>query len=193
MLSTFRTQQGGEPVFDAMHRPELSRRFSWAIPNDAAIEAIAEVAAGRGIVEVGAGTGYWAALLEQAGVDVLATDAAPPAPSLGDDHNLWHAEASTWVEVHHVDGATAAADSNGRVLFLCWPPSINDMALEALEAYTGDTVVYVGEWTNGATGTPAFRALLDAEWELVRTVEIPVWWGRDDAVRIYRRARPVNC
>lgn len=186
-LSTFRTQQGGQPVFDAAYRPELSRRYSWGIPNDEAIAAIAEVAAGRGLLEVGAGTGYWAALLRQAGVDVVATDLAPPEPELGDEHNLWHAEAPTWIEVERVDAATAAARCDGRVLFLCWPPSINEMATEALRAYTGDTVVYVGEWTNGVTATPAFRELIDAEWALERTIEIPVWWGRDDMVRIYRR------
>ena len=186
-LSISRPQQGGAPVFDAMHRPELARRYAWAIPNDEAIHAIAEVAAGRGIVEVGAGTGYWAALLMQAGVDVIATDVAPPEPDGGKEHNVWHAEAETWVEVHRVDAVEAAANCGDRVLFLCWPPQINEMAADAVRAYTGDTVVYVGEWTNGVTATPAFRELIDADWELVRTVEIPVWWGRDDMVRVFTR------
>lgn len=65
-----------------MARRVLSERFAWAVPTDEAILAIAELGP---IVEIGAGTGYWAWLLEQAGAEVLAFDA-----ELGGNH--WVAE-----------------------------------------------------------------------------------------------------
>src|SRR3712207_5908989 len=90
-LSVARAQRrGGEGIFDGEFRRQLTRTYAWAIPNQAAIDAIADLAEGRGVMEVGAGTGYWAALLRQAGVDVIPTDAAPPAPDLDAEHNLWH-------------------------------------------------------------------------------------------------------
>ncbi|PNW76347.1 hypothetical protein CHLRE_12g552827v5 [Chlamydomonas reinhardtii] len=46
---------------------------SWAIPSAEALEVIAQQSGGR-VVEVGAGTGYWAWLLARRGVDVVAVD-----------------------------------------------------------------------------------------------------------------------
>ena len=57
------------------HREMIKDRFSWAIPNEEALDAIAAVGP---IVEIGAGTGYWAWLLQKRGVDVVAYDATPP-------------------------------------------------------------------------------------------------------------------
>ena len=53
----------------------LSHVASFAIPNEAALATIAENAP---LIECGAGTGYWSALLQQRGVDVLAFDSHPP-------------------------------------------------------------------------------------------------------------------
>ena len=47
--------------------------MSWAVPSAEALEVIAQVSGGR-VVEVGAGTGYWAWLLTRRGVDVVAVD-----------------------------------------------------------------------------------------------------------------------
>jgi hypothetical protein len=61
----------------------LRRMYSWAVPTDEAIAAIAN-ASPFGVVEVGAGTGYWAMLLRHRGVDVLAYDRTPVAGQLWD-------------------------------------------------------------------------------------------------------------
>lgn len=41
---------------------------------------LASLRLGYPVVEMGAGTGYWAALLQQRGVDVVALDRHPPEP-----------------------------------------------------------------------------------------------------------------
>lgn len=56
-------------------RDRLVARYSWAIPNAAALRALAAAAP---LIEIGAGNGYWAYLLRQLGVDILAFDANPP-------------------------------------------------------------------------------------------------------------------
>ena len=53
----------------------LRRTISHAIPSAAALKALAKLGP---IVEMGSGSGYWAAMLRERGVDVLAYDAEPP-------------------------------------------------------------------------------------------------------------------
>ena len=54
----------------------LRRMYSWGIPADEALTVIENVSP-AGIVEVGAGTGYWAMLLKKRGVDIVAYDRTP--------------------------------------------------------------------------------------------------------------------
>jgi hypothetical protein len=145
--------------------------FAWAVPTDAAIGEIARRT--RRVVEIGAGSGYWAWLMSQAGIDVVAYDLVAPARSwhpirLGDERAV----------LRHPD----------RSLFLCWPPWGSDMADRALAAYAGDLVIYVGEWLGGCA-TPAFFARLVAGFEPVAVVELPQWAMRDDRLTIFRRKR----
>ena len=53
-------------------RRSLRRRYSYSIPSEEALQAIASI--GEPMVEIGAGKGYWAKLLQEKGVDIVATD-----------------------------------------------------------------------------------------------------------------------
>ena len=64
----------------------LRRAYAWAVPSHEALSAIAE-ASPRGVVEIGAGTGYWAYELRDRGVSVAAYDIAPVHLDL---HNGYH-------------------------------------------------------------------------------------------------------
>lgn len=63
---------GLEWEFIKKHIVPHTKRYSWAIPNDFAIQTIKKL--NRPILEIGAGTGYWAKLLADQGVDILAFD-----------------------------------------------------------------------------------------------------------------------
>jgi hypothetical protein len=60
------------------NRRDLTRQFAWAIPSPDTLAWIVKQLDGRPVVEVGAGTGYWAWQLHQLGVDVVAFDSHPP-------------------------------------------------------------------------------------------------------------------
>lgn len=171
---------------------ECRRRWSFAIPNDAALDAIAK----RGpVVEVGAGTGYWAALLAQRGVDVLAYDYRPPLNAGRPDACGPVQPENTYVEpvqyhkviVCHPDGRVAHAYPT-RTLLLVWP-AIGRMAVNALRYYEqggGERVAYVGEF-GGCTGDEAFHARLRKAWFEVETVAIPTWPGMHDFLMVFER------
>eukprot|EP00271_Cylindrocystis_brebissonii_P019739 TRINITY_DN6186_c0_g1_i1.p1 TRINITY_DN6186_c0_g1~~TRINITY_DN6186_c0_g1_i1.p1 ORF type:complete len:542 (-),score=66.17 TRINITY_DN6186_c0_g1_i1:227-1852(-) len=64
------------PAYMRLQVSPLRRLYSWAVPTEEALAAIA-AAAPNGLVEMGAGTGYWAMLLRQRGVAVAAYDRRP--------------------------------------------------------------------------------------------------------------------
>lgn len=163
-------------------REAIKDRYAWAIPNDAALSAIAAVGP---IVEIGAGTGYWAWLLQQRGVDVIAYDAAPPGPTTT---NHWHkTRESTFTDVL-VGGPEEAIPCAGRTLMLCWPPYDDPMAHRALSLYLsagGKRLVYIGEGYGGCTADDAFHALVRERMVERETITIPQWYGVHDYCAIY--------
>jgi SAM-dependent methyltransferase len=147
----------------------VARHFSWAVPSSGALAAIGRRA--EKILEVGAGSGYWAWLLRQAGLEVIAVDAAPLA--------------FAWLPVAQAD-ERAVASYAGDALFLCWPPWGSDMAFNALTLHRGPIVIFVGEWMGG-TANARFFALLSSKFKLVERAAIPQWQGRDDWLFIFER------
>ena len=194
---------GGAPpplavLYSALQIAPLRRLYSWGVPNDAALACIARCAEATGVVEVGAGTGFWAKALSKRGVDVRAYDAAPV--DCASAHNGHHAlSANTppppFTAVLRRDARSAAAAHPRRVLLMCWPPLEDDeslpqearsMAADALGAYKGATVCFVGEGAPGvadsapphtspATAGPLFFSLLARNWTLQTHVPLPRW------------------
>lgn len=164
---------------DVLERREaLVEEYAWAIPNREAIETIVEHGP---IVEVGAGTGYWAWCVDQLGGVVAATDAEPPE--------------STYRRVAAYDARrrvnAMVADELDAALLLVWPPYDDPMAKDAIEAYPGETVIYVGEGRGGCTADDRFHRLLHEDWELAETVDIPTYLGLHDRLEVWRDSNVV--
>lgn len=165
-------------------RHEFCLKWAWAIPSE---EALRVVAALSPIIEMGAGTGFWAAKLQELGADVLPFDLNPPAEGSGHhgSNNDWHSP-GTWTKVYR-GGVPRAGRHSDRTLLLCWPPYDTKMAYESLRAYQGSQVVYVGENSGGCTGDEAFHNRLYRDWEQVKEVDIPQWPGIHDTLTVWRR------
>jgi hypothetical protein len=190
-------------------REELIARYAFAVPTDDALEAI-EAASPDGVIELGAGTGYWAGLLDDRGLSVEAFDIAP-APS---QDNQWFAGSPSWYPVRPGDHTTPAAYPE-RTLLIVWPTRNETWAAAALDAYHeagGQCVAYVGEGPGGHTGDDVFHARIGElstctqcvygsttspcicsirpQWRLIRTVPLPHWPGCEDDFRLYARDEP---
>jgi hypothetical protein len=185
-----------QPDDDTYWNP-LQRRYAWGIPNEPALAAIAEHSP-NGVVEIGAGGGYWAKLLRDRGVDVLAFDPEP-----GNAH--WSLR--TWSEVLRGDH-TSVIGFPERTLLLVWPSYSMDWTDKVIDLYGGQTVIYVGEGSGGCTGTERMHQLLgedggcwhfggeddpcdcepvDALFTAGKVVDIPQWFGIHDYLTVFHR------
>lgn len=161
-------------IFDkrmCIDRRKLIRKFSWAIPTDEAIRVIAKLSP---IIEIGAGRGYWAALISKAGGDIMAYDIKPPRTVY---HRVFRG------------GPERAAKTQARCLFLCWPIYSDSMACECLQNFQGRYLAYVGESRDGCTADDDFYEMREQDWELQQSIVIPQWWGLHDDLTIWRRRK----
>ncbi|MPZ66237.1 MAG: hypothetical protein GEU83_12210 [Pseudonocardiaceae bacterium] len=182
----------------------VKRHFAWAIPDDGALDVIAKYSP-QGVVELGAGGGYWAGLLRARGVDVVAYDPQPPQ----DGPCKWQSKPGGWSEVLRGDERVVEHHAD-RTLFLCWPSYEQTWAADAVQLYHqrgGQTVIYVGEGAGGCTGDNTLHQLLGEDdgvcWHadedcdcakdvpaLFTTVELvplPQWLGVNDLLTVHQR------
>ena len=164
----------------------LQAAYAYAIPSPETIDWASRFCAGRDVVEVGAGRGYWAAQLSHVGITVDAFDIEPPNKTANVSFPRAGGQMETW---HHVGGLdelhARLSDASDSVLFLCWPPGWgNEMASDALDAFEkaeGTRLIYIGEPKGGKTGNDAFFDALASRWKLESTDERFVsWWNLND-------------
>jgi len=176
-------------------RDDFCRTYCWAVPDPVSLDFVAR-ALGPRAVEMGAGTGYWAAQLVARGVDILAFDRKPPQLVTS---NGYHSPIDKQMEftgelreayfdVQPGEPELLSAHSD-RALFLCWPPYDDEMAGRCLSAYQGSRLVYIGEGSGGCNGDDAFFAQVAYDWRVVGEHRPMQWDGIHDLVYIYERKK----
>jgi putative endonuclease len=168
-------------------RSEIICRYAFSIPT---IDIIEEIAGYSPLVEIGAGSGYWAMCLGDAGADVIAYDKRPPDEEIPWDYregNQWFDD--TWSHVHEGDESMAGRCPE-RTLFICWPPIHDTMAVNALRCYReagGKTVVFIG--STGASADDEFFRELE-KLRMIRSIRLWSWPGSDERMLVYDLTHP---
>lgn len=151
-------------------REQATLYYAWAIPDEAVLEKISKYGP---IIEIGAGSGYWASQLSRFGADIIAFDKFSEKPR------------RYWFDV--AEGTEAEVKNHPtRNLFLCWPPYQEKMAAKALKIFKGEYVIYVGEF-GGCTADVSFHNLLERKFSKIESIPLPKWPGIHDYCYIYRR------
>eukprot|EP00928_Gymnodinium_smaydae_P070515 TRINITY_DN54331_c0_g1_i1.p1 TRINITY_DN54331_c0_g1~~TRINITY_DN54331_c0_g1_i1.p1 ORF type:complete len:652 (-),score=161.41 TRINITY_DN54331_c0_g1_i1:23-1978(-) len=173
----------------------LQQAFAFAVPSEEALEAIQALASP--IVELGAGSGYWAAQLARRGVDVVAYDLAPPTKVENFFFSRQH------FDVRRGGPEVLASESPDKALLLVWPFqeelhlkqtfASDPWDAKAVLEFRGEVIVHVGEFpseTRRVVNTsPRFAELLREEFELERTVPMPRFPFNLDEMTIWRRRK----
>lgn len=144
----------------------LQRTLAFGIPSNSVLEEIISHSP-RGIVEMGAGTGFWSSMLLRLGADVVAFDACPIAEYTEENRNEYF-KSRSYFPVREGDASSVfcngSSEVSGRALLLVWPNNpdsqdnkhllVGEAALpdvwdiECLQRYHnsgGETVIYAGE------------------------------------------------
>jgi hypothetical protein len=115
----------------------LAQRYSYVLPESRLLEVLRGHAP---LVEIGAGTGYWAYKLRLTGVDIIAYDRSPLG---GAAINRYHGAMAAWAEVLEGDQRSLTAHAD-RALFVCWPPLFSTLG-DCLSFYAGDVVICISD------------------------------------------------
>lgn len=151
-------------------RRQLITKYAWAIPNREVLDVLVDASP---VVEIGAGNGYWAYCIEEAGGEVVAFDADPPE--------------QTWTTVHEATHEIVAKYPD-HTLLLCWPSFGADWPTDAIRAHDGEQLVYVGEGRGGVTGSASMHRTIDETFGIAtRVVDIPQWSGVSDKAYVFRQ------
>jgi len=162
-------------------RKKLRKRFSYAIPNKRAIEKICELSP---IVEIGAGNGYWANLVENNGGKVVCYDKKPNPKKNGySDRN------SAFHNIKRGDESSVKLHSN-KTLFLCWPDDFNqesgwsDKVLKNYIDSGGNKIITITEGKGGAAGCDNFFEILETKTMRTDLIEIPTFPNLKDFLEV---------
>lgn len=153
---------------DFMKREIFVKEYSWGIPSKEAIDSIKEFIGSDSILEIGSGSGLWARLLLDSGVKIYPTD------------SMNEKFVKKYMTIEKLSANEAVDKFNGicNVAMLCWS------RVRLPESFTGKKYIYIGELPDGCTsGYPDD----DSEWNLVKTIELPQWWGIHDDLFLFQR------
>lgn len=155
-------------------------------------DALATLLEAGPLVELGAGGGQWHRALKAAHpqADIVSYDnfSAVPTPDVTAPHRRGGVAAAADSVEGPVrrGGIEVLARHSDRSLFLCYPPP-GPMAHQALKAFKGSTVVYVGEGVGGCNGDAAWFEELIRAWEVERVVPLRPFAGGCERMYVLRR------
>jgi hypothetical protein len=169
-------------------RQELTSLYAWTITDPATFDFVRAHCPNR-VLDPLAGTGYWAYLLGQVGVEVIASDRHPPHPEA--DLNIWHPLAEQHVPVTEADAVQAMGISEpGDTLLLGWPPATN-VAEATVKAFRGNQMVYIGE-SGDSCASPSFWAQLALNWHPIGAHTPVQFEAMRDHVTVWSRNNPIR-
>lgn len=161
-------------------RRQLARRFSWAIPTNEVIDQLVKLP--QPMVELGAGTGYWAALLASAGAEVHAFDKHVDSIS-----NKYRHKPRYFKVESGTPETVLVGDACWKTLMLCWPDYSTSFAFDSIRRFNGSHVVYIGEGSGGCTACDKFHDFAEQNFFTKAVLSIPQWWGIHDSVFVLER------
>ncbi|KAI0119466.1 hypothetical protein F4814DRAFT_411967 [Daldinia grandis] len=196
--------------------PVLMHHFGCACPSHEALSILRVLAAGREVLDLGSGGGYWSFMLRQYGVRAVPVDSAQSAWRVNWVSDTTIADGAEWLRKRRRNNNPNSKSSAGTssktdtgidpdeaVLLLVYPIVGGTIAggeeggftRLMMDAYSGDTLAVVG--TQNHNGYTGFRDLSMDEymereragegWVKVVQIALPSFPGKDEALFVFQR------
>lgn len=148
--------------------------FGFSIPCAEVLDALAEH---QPILEVGAGTGYWTALMRRRGIDVIGTDP--------DDQGWWKHTGKHDPTQIKLEARQALRQFSDRTVFCSWPSYQEPWFHQALKTmYVGRRLILIEEDSCADDKTWKYR---DRRFALLASIKVPAWPGMNDRCGVWRK------
>lgn len=138
-------------------------------------------------LEVGAGTGYWSYELRRAGCISIATDIYEPGAAAVPDLRYPFRRLQGFVDVIATPAQEAVREHAEKTLLMVWPEAGEEWSYDALTAYAGGRLIYVGVPERGRPQDDRFHDEIEQGWRLETRIRIPRFPAYQDAVFVYSR------
>ncbi|KAK6952110.1 hypothetical protein Daesc_006641 [Daldinia eschscholtzii] len=197
--------------------PVLMHHFGCACPSHEALSILRVLAAGREVLDLGSGGGYWSFMLRQYGVRAVPVDSAQSAWRVNWVSDTVIADGAEWLRKRRRKNKSSAGNNNNNnnnndkpdidpdegVLLLVYPIVGGTVAggeeggftRSMMDAYSGDTLAVVG--TQNHNGYTGFRGMSMDEymereragegWVKVVQIALPSFPGKDEALFVFQR------
>lgn len=161
-------------------RIEIIKPFSFAIPSIQTLNTIKELATAP-LVEVGAGTGIWSKLLNDNGVDIIATDK-------GEDKSDYQQPVGHHYPIHSgmlIDDVIKRWSD--RDVLMIWPCYDKDWSAGVKMMKSSRRLFLIGEGEGGCTGSSKLFNVLDKKFNHISDHNIVQWPYIHDYLSIWER------
>ena len=163
------TKRMSNELISIMKRRVMCEIFSFSIPSFEALQTIIEF---QPILEIGAGSGFWAALLKKNNCGIIATTI--------DDEN--HPFSKKFTEIEYLKAIDAVKKYPDRTVLCNWP-SADTWAEEVLPHIK--RLIISGEPCS--TATDIFHDTLAEEFKEIKRCSLPQWLMINDRLTVYER------
>ena len=152
-------------VYDYDLRRKLSKTFCFAMPSKEIIDLIINNCTSEYLLELGSGTGYWAAILKNHGLKVIATDIAKPYnPEIQNNKvNYYWQHVGYYHPTEQISGPYAVMKYPDYDVLMVWPSDHNEWPWHAL------------------------RRVKPGNYRSLQTAEMPHWPFLYDYMEIFER------
>lgn len=169
-------------------RHDFVRKYSWSIPCKEAIDTIKKYARPP-LYDLMAGTGYWAKILNDAGVKTYASDMhlGRYNPYKHDSSHIKIRRKNAIIGAYSIQRARNSQGWHGDIL-LSWPPYESSTPTDILDTLpVGTRVFYLGEGYGGCTGDVAMHTNFNKNFKELEEVYLPKFEGLHDSLIVYEK------
>lgn len=157
-----------------MRRSEIIPSYGFALPSS---EIVLELSQHK-LIEVGAGTGFFAKLVSNMGGDIIASD-----PSIGYDGHLVR---GLHFDIETLEAVEAVLKYSDRDVFMSWPCYDKSWAYEtALKISSGRKLFLISEGMGGCCADDNLFDYLKKNFQHINAMNIPNWPGINDRMDVF--------